>query len=59
MHSTGQINISPNRPKVFTSGTIIEKADELQEGVPYTFYLFKVVVGKPFCYKKEPSQEFS
>eukprot|EP00347_Sterkiella_histriomuscorum_P006480 403352607 len=44
MQSTGQINISPTRPKLFTSGTVIEKADDLQENVLYTFYLFKVVV---------------
>ena len=57
MQSNGSIYINPNKPKLFTAGTIIEKPEDLQEGVLYTFYLFKVVVGKSYCHKRDPGQE--
>mmetsp|Transcript_3370 Transcript_3370/g.2329 ORF Transcript_3370/g.2329 Transcript_3370/m.2329 type:complete len:152 (+) Transcript_3370:92-547(+) len=51
IEQTGSL-ISPDKPKLFKAGTIIESADELQENVLYTFYMYKVAVGKSYCYNK-------
>ncbi len=37
---------------MFKVGTIIDNAEDLQENTLYTFYLFKLAVGKSFCYNK-------
>jgi hypothetical protein len=45
------LNIPKGNPKVFTFGTIIERAEDLSEDTEYTFCVFRVGVGKSFCYK--------
>lgn len=45
--------IANDTPKVFTSGTIIESAEDIEENKKYYFYLFKVAVGKSYCYKRK------
>jgi hypothetical protein len=47
----GRLNIPKGNPKVFTFGTIIERAEDLSEDTEYTFCVFRVGVGKSFCYK--------
>jgi hypothetical protein len=39
--------------QTFTVGSVINKASELQEGQQYTFFLFKVVIGRAYVHKGE------
>ncbi len=41
---------------MFTAGAIIENPDDLSEGQMYWFYLFKVVVGKSYCYRRKDEE---
>ena len=52
----GALVISPGKPRLFKAGAIIENADELVEGKEYRFYLFKVVVGKSYCYRRKKEE---
>lgn len=45
-----------DKPRMFTSGTIVESAEELLENIHYNFFLFKIVVGKSFCYQKQQNE---
>ena len=49
--------ISPGKPRIFKAGAIVENADELVEGKEYRFYLFKVVVGKSYCYRRKKEDQ--
>jgi hypothetical protein len=53
----GGLTIMPGKPKVFTAGAIIENPDDLVEGQMYWFYLFKVVVGKSYCYRRKEEEK--
>ena len=48
----GRINIPANNPRLFSYGTIIENAEEIGSDNEYTFCVFRVGIGKSFCYKK-------
>jgi hypothetical protein len=52
----GGLMISPGKPRMFKAGAIIENADELVEGKEYRFYMFKVVVGKSYCYRRKKEE---
>ena len=53
------LDITPAKPRLFTAGTIIEKPEDLQENQLYTFYLFKVVVGKSYCTKAIHPEDYA
>ena len=53
----GRLNISKDRPKKFTFGTIVENADDISQDTEYTFCVFRVGVGRSYCYKRAPGEE--
>ena len=52
----GRLNIPKGNPKLFTFGTIIEKAEDLSEDTEYTFCVFRVGVGKSYSHKLSPDE---
>ena len=50
----GRLNISPSNPWKFTFGAITEKPEDLQEDTDYTFCVFRVGVGKSYCFTGDP-----
>ena len=53
---SGKLNISKKKPKKFTYGTIIEDADEISSESDLVFCVYKVAVGRSFCYKLQPGE---
>lgn len=51
--------IQPGKPKMFTVGAIVENPDDLYEGQVYWFYLFKVAIGKSYCYRRSEEEKKS
>jgi len=47
----------PGKPKVFSAGAIIENPDDIVEGQLYWFYLFKVAVGRSYCYRRKEEEK--
>jgi hypothetical protein len=52
------LNIPKGNPKLFTFGTIIDKAEDLSEDTEYTFCVFRVGVGKSYSYKPGPDEAY-
>ena len=53
----GGLNISKDRPKKFTFGTIVENPDDIMQDTEYTFCVFRVGVGRSYCYRRAPTEE--
>jgi hypothetical protein len=51
-----RLNISRTNPKVFTFGSTLEDASLISEDSEYTFLVFKVAVGRSYCYKLGPNE---
>lgn len=49
-----QFMFGKDKPQEFVVGSIIDKASELQEGIQYTFFLAKVVIGRACVHKGDP-----
>jgi hypothetical protein len=47
----------PGKPKAFSAGAIIENPDDIVEGQLYWFYLFKVAVGRSYCYRRRDEEK--
>lgn len=47
----------PGKPKAFSAGAIIENPDDIVEGQQYWFYLFKVAVGRSYCYRRRDEEK--
>ena len=52
----GRLNISKINPKKFTFGKIMNGPLFLEEGIEYTFCVFKVAIGKSFIHKKRQEE---
>ena len=50
------MNIPKGNPKLFTFGTIIERAEDLSEDTEYTFCVFRVGIGKSYVYRPNPDE---
>jgi len=55
----GNLQIGLDRPKMFTVGAIFDKPEEVQEDRQYHFYLYKVAVGKAYCYNRKKDEPYS
>ena len=42
------LDISPERPQTFSVGTVIDNPSQIQEEKLYTYFLFRVVIGKSY-----------
>ena len=47
----------PGKPKALSAGAIIENAEDIHEGQMYWFYLFKVAVGRSYCYRRSSEEK--
>ena len=48
-----------DRPKQFNVGTLFDEKDPLCEDKLYTFYLYKVAVGKAYVYNKQQQESIN
>jgi hypothetical protein len=55
--SNSGLVIMPGKPKAFSAGAIIENPDDIVEGQLYWFYLFKVAVGRSYCYRRKEEEK--
>lgn len=55
--SNSGLAIMPGKPKAFSAGAIIENPDDIVEGQQYWFYLFKVAVGRSYCYRRRDEEK--
>jgi hypothetical protein len=53
--ANGRLNISKSQPLHVKFGTIIESAEQISEDTPYTFLVFRVGIGRSYCYS--PSKD--
>ena len=55
--STGQFDISKEKPKIFRVGPIFDNSEDIMEDYEYEFILCKVAVGKSYYMTQQTHKE--
>ena len=51
------LDITAERPERFSVGTVIDSPSQIQEDKQYTYFLFRVVIGKSYVKRQKSSSK--